>query len=112
MIIYLILTILPILLNLKATASLLVFLVMNSLINFILVYTKRHIRSLGAMIGNEEAIDDFVHRGIDYDKDFEEHLETLDLNIYIPKLLIHINNISSAICLIAIIYGIINLFSQ
>lgn len=112
MIIYLILILLPILVNLKATASLLVFLVMNSLINFILVYTKRHIRSLGAMIGNEDIVEDLVNRGIDYDKDFREHIETLDLNIYIPKLLIYINNISSAICLLAIVYGIINLFSQ
>ena len=98
---YLIILILPIILHIKASPAIIVFLVMNSIISVLMEYTKMEVRMLGHLVENKDRIEELMNNDVEYDASFKERLEKED--IYLPKPIELTSNISMAINLIAIL---------
>lgn len=104
---YLIILILPIILHIKSSPVIIVFLIMNSIISLLMEYTKMEVRMLGHIIENKDIIERLMNDDVKYDESFKEHLEKED--IYLPKPIEFAANMSISISLIGIIAGVIRL---
>lgn len=104
--------ILPIVLHIKGDIALLVFLIMNSIINLLMEYTKIQMGILGSIADNAELIESNIEKGKGYDESFEEYMNNVnheELDKWIPKPIKVVGSISMIISIAAIIFGIVNL---
>lgn len=104
--------ILPIVLHIKGSIALLVFLSMNSIINLLMEYTKIQMGILGSIADNAKLIESNIEKGKGYDESFEEYMSKVDheeLDKWVPKPIKVVGSISMIISIAAIILGIVNL---
>lgn len=109
---YLIILLLPIILHIKASPAIIVFLVMNSIISFLMEYTKIQIKIIGSLIDNEDILDKHMEAGSTQEAAFAEYMENVneeETEEWIPKPINLTSNVSMTINLIAIVIGIIKI---
>lgn len=107
-----IMLILPGILHIKGPISTLILLIMNSLINIIMQYSREHMRILGFLIEDGGKVEDHIEQGLSMEESqaiFTENFQARELEEWIPKPIDLGLKISTAINLIAIVVGIVNL---
>lgn len=106
-----IILLLPIILHIKGNTAVLVFLIMNSIINLLMQYTKIQIQIITSITMNDDRIQELHDQGIDFDEAFEDYMSGVDINDYtnVPKPIRYAGNISMAIGIISIIIGIVQI---
>ena len=99
-------------LNITGNVAVLVFLAMNSLLCWLMQYTKIQIGIAASIAKYEDRIDELKDDDVSFEDAFNEYMENVNLDdadTYTPKLITYVANISLAICFIGIIVGITRL---
>ncbi len=106
--IYLIILLAPVILHSKGNPAVLVFLSMNSIIYFLMRYTRIQIRAITRFGSHGDKAKELIDQGGNFDEAMEDLLDKVDLEeeIHLPKLIEYAYNISRVISLLAIIVGI------
>lgn len=108
--IYIAILILPIALNIKEGAAVVVFLSMNSVISILMEYTKVHIAIAFNQGKYDSRMQEMIDEGLSFEEGFEEYISNIDMEEgaeHIPKLILHAALVSKVVAVIAIVVGIV-----
>lgn len=109
---FIIILVLPILLHIRGNSAVLVFLLMNSIINILIQYTWEQMKILGALLDNKDKINKDIEEGKTYEGAFTRYMENLNherAEELIPKPIALAKNISMTISIAAISVGLVNI---
>ncbi|AGL03773.1 hypothetical protein [Desulfoscipio gibsoniae] len=103
---------LPVVLNIKGDLAIFVFFAMNSVLCYFMQYAKVHIQIAASVAGYGDRMDELKEEGSTLKDAFEVYIEQVnpeEVEHFIPKPIHYAANSSVGICIIGIIFGVVQI---